>query len=570
MGETQQPVAVPAAELHLGPYQAAVDAKIAEFNAKNFTAGFWQKDAALWVHDPQAQAELRAFMGWLRVAETMQERVPEINAFVQEVKAAGFTHVIVMGMGGSSMAPIVFEKSFPKTEGGLEMLVLDTTDPGTVRQIEQQVPLETTLCIVASKSGTTAEPLAFGDYFYDRLKALKGEQAGDNFVAITDPGSKFIATAESLGYRRVFLNFTEVGGRFSALSYFGLVPAALYGIDIEELLRRSVGMMQATGSAGAVDHNPGLELGVALGVLAQQGRDKLTLITPAGLSDLGLWLEQLVAESTGKHGVGILPVAGEPLADVSLYGPDRVFVYVGYADQPDAQNLSQLQALEAAGHPVIRILMHDALDLGQEFFRWEVATAVASAVLQINPFDQPNVQAAKTATDKLMKEVAEKGSLPQEEKTLTADGLSYYGGTATTDAKALLSSFFQAQPGDYVSIQAYLTETPELNAAIDELRATLQRRLHAATTFGYGPRFLHSTGQYHKGGPNTGLFLQFTADNQPDLPLPGRSYTFGTLKNAQAQGDLEALRSYDRRTLRVHLGADALQGVRTLTAALQG
>ncbi|GAB3835682.1 glucose-6-phosphate isomerase [Hymenobacter jeollabukensis] len=569
MGETQQPVAIPAAALHLGPYQAAVDAKLAEFNAKNFTAGFWQKQADLWVQDAQAQAELRAFMGWLRVAETMQQAVPEINAFVQEVKAAGFTHVIVMGMGGSSMAPIVFEKSFPKSAEGLEMLVLDTTDPGTVQQIEKAVPLATTLCIVASKSGTTAEPLAFGDYFYDRIKAIKGDKAGENFVAITDPGSKFIATAESLGYRRVFLNFTEVGGRFSALSYFGLVPAALYGIDIEELLRRAVGMMAANGASGDVAHNPGLELGVTLGVLAQQGRDKLTLITPPSLSDLGLWLEQLIAESTGKHGVGILPVAGEPLADASLYGSDRVFVYVGYEGQPDEENQEQLQALQAAGHPVISILMHDALDLGQEFFRWEVATAVASAVLEINPFDQPNVQAAKTATDKLMKEVAEKGSLPQEEKTLAADGLSYYGGSAATDAKALLSSFFQAQPGDYVSIQAYLTETPELNAAIAELRATLQQRLHAATTFGYGPRFLHSTGQYHKGGPNTGLFLQLTADNNPDLPLPGRSYTFGTLKNAQAQGDLEALRSYDRRTLRVDLGANALEGVKKLTAALK-
>lgn len=570
MGETQHPVAIPAAALHLGPYQAAVDAKIAEFNAKNFTAGFWQKQADLWVQDPQAQAELRAYMGWLRVAETMQERVPEIEQFVREVKAAGFTHVIVMGMGGSSMAPIVFEKSFPKSAEGLEMLVLDTTDPGTVQQIEQAVPLATTLCIVASKSGTTAEPLAFGDYFYDRLKAVKGDKAGENFVAITDPGSKFIASAESLGYRRVFLNFTEVGGRFSALSYFGLVPAALYGIDIEELLRRSVGMMQANGSDGDVTSNPGLELGVALGVLAQQGRDKLTLVTPAGLSDLGLWLEQLIAESTGKHGVGILPVAGEPLADLSLYGPDRVFVYVGYEGDADQENQQKLQALEAAGHPVISIRMHDALDLGQEFFRWEVATAVASAVLEINPFDQPNVQAAKTATDKLMKEVAEKGSLPQEAKTLEADGLSYYGGAAdASDAQALLSGFFQAQPGDYVSIQAYLTETPELNAAIAELRATLQQRLHAATTFGYGPRFLHSTGQYHKGGPNTGLFLQLTADNEPDLALPGRSYTFGTLKNAQAQGDLEALRSYDRRTLRVDLGADALAGVQALTAALK-
>ncbi|AYA37583.1 hypothetical protein D3Y59_11305 [Hymenobacter oligotrophus] len=561
---------VPAATLHLGRYQADIDAKIQEFNAKNFTQGFWNKEASLWVQDAQAQQNLRSFMGWLRVAETMLEAVPEIEQFVQEVKQAGFKHVVVMGMGGSTMAPIVFKSSFEQTPNGLPMSVLDTTDPGTVRQIEESVPLADTLFIVASKSGTTAEPLAFGDYFYDRVRQLKGDKVGENFVAITDPGSKFVEQATHEGYRRIFLNFAEVGGRFSALSYFGLVPAALYGINIREVLERSVAMMQACGSNGNVEHNPGLELGVALGVLAQQGRDKLTLIVPQSLSDLGLWLEQLIAESTGKEGKGILPVAGEPAGEPALYGHDRVFVYVGYRNQPDAENRQKLERLEQAGHPVITILMNDPLDLGQEFFRWEVATAVASAVLEINPFDQPNVQESKTATDRLMKVVQEQGKLPQtEEPKVQENGVTYYTQVSGGNAAELLTAFFgQAKAGDFLNIQAYLTETPALNESLQQLRAQVQQQHHIATTSGYGPRFLHSTGQYHKGGPDTGLFVQFTVDHPQDLQLPGRSYTFGTFKNAQAQGDLEALQNYNRRTLRVHLGNDAEQGLRTVLAAL--
>ncbi|UYZ57899.1 hypothetical protein [Hymenobacter latericus] len=561
---------VPAATLHLGRYQADIDAKIREFNDKNFTEGFWNKEASLWVQDAQAQQNLRSFMGWLRVAETMLEAVPEIEQFVQQAKQAGFKHVVVMGMGGSTMAPIVFKSSFGQSPEGLPMSVLDTTDPGTVRQIEESVPLADTLFIVASKSGTTAEPLAFGDYFYDRLKQLKGDKAGENFVAITDPGSKFVEQATREGYRRIFLNFAEVGGRFSALSYFGLVPAALYGINIREVLERSVAMMQACGSNGAVAHNPGLELGVALGVLAQQGRDKLTLIVPEQLSDLGLWLEQLIAESTGKEGKGILPVAGEPAGEPELYGPDRVFVYVGYRNQPDQENRQKLERLEQAGHPVITILLNDPLDLGQEFFRWEVATAVASAVLQINPFDQPNVQESKTATDRLMKVVQEQGKLPQtEEPKVQENGVTYYTKVSGANAAELLKAFFgQAKTGDFLNIQAYLTETPALNESLQQLRAQVQQERRIATTSGYGPRFLHSTGQYHKGGPDTGLFVQFTVDHPQDLQLPGRSYTFGTFKNAQAQGDLEALQSYNRRTLRIHLGNDAEQGLRTVLAAM--
>jgi glucose-6-phosphate isomerase len=446
--------------LALGTYQAAVDTKIQEFNAADFNSRFWQKDATLWTTDAEAQESIRSFMGWLRVAEDLKKAVPEIEAFVADVRAAGFKHVVVMGMGGSSMAPIVFEKTGEPGANSLPVSILDTTSPGTVLEIEKSIPLAETLFIVASKSGTTAEPLAFGDYFYAKLKEIKGDKAGENFVAITDPGSKFIAAATAEGYRKIFLNFTEVGGRFSALTFFGLVPAALYGLNIGEMLDRALGMMQACGSAGATEYNPGLELGSALGILAQQGRDKLTLVVPPALASFGLWLEQLIAESTGKQGTGILPVAGEPLADdLAVYGQDRVFVYVGYQPEIDAQNAPKLAALQAAGHPVITILMHDALDMGAEFYRWEIATAVVGAVLSINPFDQPNVQAAKTATDKLMKTVAEEGHLPAEDATLSENGLSYYGAPAAADAAALLKQFFgQAHAGDYVAIQAYLAE----------------------------------------------------------------------------------------------------------------
>ncbi|WP_035564995.1 bifunctional transaldolase/phosoglucose isomerase [Hymenobacter sp. IS2118] len=556
--------------MRLGGYQAAVDKQIDELNDQDFTEGFWAKKAELWVQDEAGQQSIRSFMGWLRVAETMVGRVSEIEQFVHEVKAAGFKHVVVMGMGGSTMAPIVFKAAFEQGENGLPMSVLDTTDPGTVRQIEASVPLADTLFIVASKSGTTAEPLAFGDYFYAKLKELKGDKAGENFVAITDPGSKFVTSATAQGYRRIFLNFSEVGGRFSALTYFGLVPAALYGLPIGELLARAIRMMRACGAYGDAKRNPGLDLGAALGTLAQLGRDKLTLVVPEKLSDLGLWLEQLLAESTGKEGKGILPVAGEPLADPSLYGQDRVFVYVGYKGQADEANQTKLKALEQAGHPTISIFMDEALDLGQEFFRWEVATAVASAVLGINPFDQPNVQAAKTATDGLMKVVEEQGSLPEKTQPVAREnGVAYYSAVSGEGATEVLKAFFdQARPGDFLCLQAYLTENPAVSKSLQELRARVQARYHIATTSGYGPRFLHSTGQYHKGGPDTGLFVQFTDDNPQDLALPGRSYTFGTFKNAQALGDLEALHSYHRRTLRVHLGADAEKGLKKMLAAL--
>jgi transaldolase/glucose-6-phosphate isomerase len=557
------------AAYHLGQYQPAVEAEIATLNSQDFTTRFWQKDATLWTQDAEAQQSIRSFMGWLDSPEVLTKAVSEITNFVQEAKAAGFQHVVVMGMGGSTMAPIVFQRSFE--QAGLPLSILDTTDPGTVAELEQSIPLAHTLFIVASKSGTTAEPLAFGDYFYDKVKALKGDKAGENFVAITDPGSKFVTQATQEGYRHIFLNFSEVGGRFSALTYFGLVPAALYGLDISTLLRGAVDMMQACGAHGPVADNPGLKLGATMGVLAKQGRDKLTLITPESLSSLGLWLEQLLAESTGKEGKGILPVAGEPLGRPDEYGTDRVFVYVGYESEADQANIDKLTALEQAGHPVVIIRLKNALELGSEFYRWEIGTAVAGIVLGINPFDQPNVQAAKTATDKLMKEVTEKGQLPDPgQPAADQDGVRYYGDVTGADATGVLQAFFaQAQPGNFMTLQAYLHENESLNKSLAEFRQLVQDKLRIATTSGYGPRFLHSTGQYHKGGPNVGLFVQFTADHPQDLPLPGRTYTFGTFENAQAQGDLQALRDNDRRALHIHLGPNPEQGLQTVLAGLK-
>ena len=559
------------ATYHLGQYQPAIDAKIADLNQHDFTSRFWQKDPTLWTTDAEAQESIRSFMGWLHTPQVMLQAVPEIKQFVHEAKHAGFQHVVVMGMGGSTMAPIVFKNCFHWGNSDLPLDILDTTDPGTVAALENDLPLRHTLFIVASKSGTTAEPLAFGDYFYDKLKQIKGDAAGENFVAITDPGSKFVDQAQKEGYRHVFLNFAEVGGRFSALTYFGLVPAASYGINIAALLHGAVGMMNDCGANGPVAGNPGLHLGAAIGYLATQGRDKLTFITPDILSSLGLWLEQLLAESTGKHGKGILPVAGEPLGTPEEYGADRVFVYVGYDDYADAATLHKLEALEQAGHPVILLRLSEPMDLGREFYRWEIAVAVAGIVLQINPFDQPNVQESKLATDRVMKAVTEQGHAPDPgQPAANEDGVGYYTSVAGPDAASVLLHFFeQAKAGDYLDLQAYLHETNDVSEHLADFKKQIQDKLRIATTSGYGPRFLHSTGQYHKGGPNTGLFVQFTADHPHDLPLPGRSYTFGTFENAQAQGDFETLLKYGRRALHIHLGPDPEAGLKTVLEALK-
>jgi len=529
----------------------------------------WEKDASLWKGEPEQQAAIREGLGWLRVAETMAERTGEIGRFVGEIRKAGFTHVVHMGMGGSSLAPLVFQRVFEPSPQGLQLVVLDTTDPVSVSAVEQQVPLATTLFIVASKSGTTSEPLAFQDYFYERVKAVKGEKAGESFVAITDPDTPLVRSAGERGFRRTFLNFVDIGGRYSALSYFGLLPAALMGLDLKEILDEVLRMSDAC--AGPAAKNPGALLGAVLGEMALSGRDKVTFLLPGELASLGMWLEQLLAESTGKEGTGLLPVTGEEAGSPLVYGNDRLFVCIYVKGRMDSGLEERIKLLQAASFPVVFIEMREPMGIVQEFFRWEVATAIAGAVLAINPFDQPNVQESKDATNRFLKSVQERGALTEPAPIMTHGPLTFFGRDGAEVPERLLWNFVsQARAGDYISLQAYLPEQDGTDETLQAIRLRLRERLRVATTIGYGPRFLHSTGQFHKGGPNTGLFIQLTCSDAIDISIPGRPYTFGIFKKAQALGDLETLAKHGRRVMRIDLGGDVKKGLGLLRRHFDG
>ncbi|HBY94232.1 MAG TPA: transaldolase [Chloroflexi bacterium] len=555
--------------LDLNGDTAAVQERIASLEEEHLSDRLWHKDPSLWKTGPADQEVIRNALGWLHVAEKMEESLSYLSDFVADVRAAGVRHVVHMGMGGSSLAPLVFERTFEPGGNGLPLTVLDTTDPTTILEIERAVPLADTLFLVASKSGTTAEPLAFGDYFYARVKALKGDRAGENFVAITDPNTPLVKLAQERGFRQTFLNFPDIGGRYSALSYFGLVPAALLGVDVSEVLLRVLRMVHACASCVPVRENPGVVLGAVLGELVRRGRDKVTFLMPEAIATLGMWLEQLLAESTGKEGTGLLPVAGEPLGAPSAYGSDRLFVYVRLAGEVDQALERGVAALREAGQPVVTVRMDDRLDVGQEFFRWEIATATAGAILGINAFDQPNVQESKNNTNRLLTVVRAQGQLPEEQPSLVEDSVRLYAPETARSASETVAQFLaQARPGDYVALLAYLTENAATEHALEAMRLHLRDRLHLATTLGYGPRYLHSTGQFHKGGPNTGLFLLLTADDAEEAPIPGQPYTFGVLKHAQALGDLEALRKHGRRAVRVDLGSEVGTGLAALQRIL--
>ncbi len=555
----------------LGQYGEAFEAQVDRLEQMQFGNRLWKKDASLWKDDPGTQQAIHNSMGWLFVAEKMEENLRELEAFEADVLRAGFDHVLVLGMGGSSLTPMVFERTFGWKKGALPLTVLDSTDPATVHQIEQSISIKSTLFIVSSKSGTTAEPLAFEAYFYDKVRKVKGDRAGENFCVITDPGTPLAARATERGYRKVFLNFADIGGRYSALSYFGLVPAALMGIDIGELLTRSLRMLHACYSCVPIRENPGLRLGAALGDLARNAKCyKVTFILPSSLSSFGMWLEQLLAESTGKEATGLLPVAGEPVGGTADYSNDRIFVYIRMKDTVDQALEEHVSLLGLAGQPIIRIYLDDLLDLGQEFFRWEIATATAGAILGINAFDQPNVQESKDNTNRLLAEAGSKGALPELRPSLAATPLKFFfQGQAGNAEDALCQFLTQARPEDYVSLMAYIEENAASQQILQDVRQLLHERLHLTTTLGYGPRFLHSTGQFHKGGPNTGLFLQLTAEPVNDVPVPEAGYTFGAFIQAQAQGDLEALRRHDRRAARIDLGPDVAAGLAALLQALQ-
>lgn len=554
--------------ISLGPYDPAFRKRMIRLEQQGFTDRLWRKDASLWKKDVKAHEMIGQSLGWLHVAEKMEENLDAVTRFATEIKAMGFQHVVHIGMGGSSLAALVFQRTFPQAREGLPLTVLDSTDPATILDIERSIPLRHTLFIAASKSGTTAEEIVLSEYFYMKVKAIKGEKAGENFIAITDPGTLLAQKADQRGYRRTFLNFGDIGGRYSALSYFGLVPAALTGVDISELLVRALRMLHACSSCVPVNENPGVVLGAVLGELARRGRDKITFLMPHVIETLGMWLEQLLAESTGKEGTGILPVSGEPPGFPSVYGEDRLFVQIRLKGEADEDLDNSITALRRAGHPIVTISMDDLLDLGQEFFRWEMATAAAGAILGINAFDQPNVEESKGNTNRLLERVRKGERLPEVTPILSEGPLHLYGREKEKTVKDCLHAFFaRARPGDYIALQAYLPETNAIDQKVQAIRRRLRDGLHLATTLGYGPRFLHSTGQFHKGGPNHGLFLQIIADEAEVVPVPGAPYSFGLFKHAQALGDLQALRKHRRRVLRIHLGSDVIKGLEALAQA---
>jgi transaldolase/glucose-6-phosphate isomerase len=485
-------------------------------------------------------------------------------------------------MGGSSLGPEVMRRTFGRVPGFPELHVLDSTDPAQVKTIENAVDLPRTLFIVSSKSGSTLEPNIFEQYFFDRVRQVVGDkQAGSHFVAITDPDSKMQHVAEGDGFRRVFFGWPNIGGRYSALSDFGLVPAAAMGVDVADFLDRTEAMVCACMPTVPVEDNPGVVLGNILGVAAKQfGRDKVTVIASPGIDSLGAWLEQLVAESTGKEGKGLIPIDREAADRPDAYGSDRLFVYLRLQSEPDAAQDQFAHALERAGHPVVRVLLEDKYDLGQELFRWEIATAVAGSILGIHPFDQPDVEASKTATRKLTAAYEESGTLPPETPFFVSDGVSLHTDQANAAALAaavgsqptlagyLAAHFARLAAGDYFALLAYVEMNEPHERVLKAIRDRVLGTRHVATCLEFGPRFLHSTGQAYKGGPNTGVFLQITCEDAADLPVPGQKYSFGVVKAAQARGDFEVLAQRGRRALRVHLAGDVERGLEALRVAV--
>jgi glucose-6-phosphate isomerase len=557
---------------------AAVQQTLDEWQKNDGMSRLWNRDASLWSGGDEAQ-----WLGWLDLVEMSLAQANELQDFGREISASDITHVVLLGMGGSSMAPEVLRECFGSAPGYPALEVLDSTDPAQIRTIEGAVDLQHTLFIVASKSGSTLEPNILMAYFFQRMVETVGAgQAAAHFVAITDPGSHLEREATEKQFRRIFSGRPDVGGRFSALSNFGMVPAAVLGVDCRRFLERTRGMVEACGPGGQINENPGAVLGCILGVAANHGRDKLTLITTPQLASIGAWLEQLVAESTGKQGKGVIPLDGEDLVSPGGYGDDRVFVYL-CADSPaDPDQARAVMQLDLAGHPVIRITLADIYDLGQELFRWEIATAVVGAIIEVNPFDQPDVEASKIETRKLTEAYESGGSFPEETRIAGDEVLSVY--TDARNAAELTEScgedagvadivgahLARIHPGDYVALLAYIERNEAHTDALQAIRGDILREYRVATCLGFGPRFLHSTGQAYKGGPNTGVFLQLTCDAADDLPVPGHKYTFGVVEAAQARGDFDVLAERQRRALRIHLGRDAAAGLRRLGDVMTG
>jgi transaldolase/glucose-6-phosphate isomerase len=555
--------------LDLNDYQSMVDIRLKAWDAANVAARIWRADGTVWIPDPDKAAqtpELTNRLGWLNLPEEMMAEADSLVAFANEVKAAGFQEVVLLGMGGSSLAPEVYMKTFGARGGGLPLTVLDSTNPDQVAHVTNSLAdVSKTLFLVSSKSGGTIEMLSFYKHFYKLVGQTKANP-GENFVAITDAGSGLAKLAQEKGFRAVFFANPEVGGRYSALTHFGLVPAALMGLDLGKLLRRARSMAHAC--RGRAAHNPGLQLGAAMGELALLGRDKITFFASPKIAAFGVWVEQLIAESLGKQGTGILPVVDEAIGEPAVYDDDRLFVYLRLAGDDNVELDGRVEVLEAAGQPVIWIQMDELEDIGQELFRWEMATTCAGAILKINPFDQPNVESAKVKARELMQAYEASGSLPGETPTLDYDDIDAYGpAMGATVSEALAAFLTNFRPGDYTAIMAYLPYAPDIDAALNDLRLRIRNGLRAATTLGYGPRFLHSTGQLHKGDGNKGLFIQITHTPAADIEIPDEKYSFGVLVAAQAQGDYNALKENKRRLIRFHIekGQNLAQAIRRLS-----
>jgi transaldolase / glucose-6-phosphate isomerase len=555
----------------------AVKGTLEDWKTHNKVQRLWTGDASLWTNADESK-----WLGWLGVVEEQIGALSRFQQIADEIRAAGFRHAVLLGMGGSSLCVEVLKLTFGNIPGHPEFLVLDSTDPAQIKALDAKLDLAKTIFVVSSKSGSTLEPNIFQQYFFERVKQTVGAgEAGKRFIAITDPGSHMQKVAEAAGFRHIFFGLPSIGGRYSALSNFGMIPGAIQGIDIAKFLDRAQKMVSACGASVPADQNPGAMLGATLGTLARGGRDKLTIFTSPGISDLGAWLEQLTAESTGKEGHGIIPVDRERIGPPEVYGNDRVFAYLRLESAPDPKQDAAVAVLEKAGQPVIRIPVPEIYDLGQEFFRWEIATAVAGSVIGINAFNQPDVEASKIETRKLTEQYEKSGSLPPEAPFFTESGVKLFtdeknaaalkqaAGSDATLVGYLRAHLNRLHAGDYFAVLGYIQMNDAHESQLQSIRHAVRDKKRVATCLGFGPRFQHSTGQAYKGGPNSGVFLQITCDDAADLPVPGQKYTFGVVKAAQARGDFQVLAERNRRALRVHLGADVAAGLAKLQQVIQ-